>query len=112
MFFHKRAALKAICDYLHAQLLIKALYWQYDYFIPNGVQILIYDFTFVQRLPVQLKFHVGITCAFKGEQEQDRFFTNTRESLGSPLSKDSLHTGQARSVRLRTPRTNLSARRD
>lgn len=63
--FNKRAELEAICDYLHTELLIKALNRKYNYLIPNWVQVLIYDFTFVQCLPIQLKFHIGITCAFK-----------------------------------------------
>lgn len=62
----------AVTDYLHTELLIKALYWQDDYLIPDRVQVLVYDFTFVQRLPVQLKFHVGIAGAFKRGRERAR----------------------------------------
>lgn len=75
---NQRADSKAICDYLHTELLIKALNGKYNYLIPNWVQVLIYDFTFVQRLPVQLKFHIGITCAFKRKEESKTGFKNTR----------------------------------
>lgn len=73
IFFNKRGGLNVIWDYLHTQLLIKALYWQHDYLVPNWVQVLIYDFTFVQGLPIQLKLHIGITRAFNRKREQDRF---------------------------------------
>lgn len=76
--------------------------------VPNWVQVLIYDFTFVQGLPIQLKLHIGITRAF--EKESRTGLKNT-ESLGSPLSEDSSHT-QTQSVSPSYTRTNISLRRD
>lgn len=69
----ERSRLESCQDYyLHTKLLIEALYWQHNYLIPNRVQVLIYDFAFVQRLPVQLKFYIRVTRAFKGKREHGR----------------------------------------
>lgn len=68
-------------DYLHPELLIEALDGQDHDLIPDRVQVLVDDFAFVQRLPVQLEFHVGVAGAFKREREcaRDSFFSNIRK---------------------------------
>lgn len=72
-YLEERNRLESCRDYyLHTKLLIKALYWQHNYLVPNWVQVLIYDFAFVQRLPIQLKFYIRVTRAFKGKREHDR----------------------------------------
>lgn len=73
--------------YLYTKLLIKAVYGQHNYLIPNRVQVLIYDFTFVQSLPVQLKFHIRITRAFKGKREHDRISNTHTKSNNSTKSR-------------------------
>lgn len=83
--FNKRGDLNVIWDYLHTQLLIKALNWQYDYLVPDWVQVLIYDFTFVQGLPIQLKLHIGITRAFN-KKESRTSLKNTRRNRGISIN--------------------------
>lgn len=92
-------------DYLHTELLIEALDGQDHDLIPDRVQVLVDDFAFVQRLPVQLEFHVGVAGAFKGERERARqlFLKYTRIKV-----KFSSHTPGAQSVSWRAPRTDLS----
>lgn len=87
-----------------------ALYWQHDYLVPNWVQVLIYDFTFVQGLPIQLKLHIGITRVFNRKREQDRFKKYRKPR--SPLSGGSLPTLQTQScLTSNTPNKHLPAQR-
>lgn len=49
--------------YLHPKLLVMGSYGENQSLVPNGVQVLIDDFAFVDGFPVQLELHVGIARA-------------------------------------------------
>lgn len=48
--------------HLDPEFLIEGLYRQHNSLIPNWVEVLVDYLTFIESFPIQLKFHIWVTC--------------------------------------------------